>query len=281
MTAARRGTTAVTYGLLCLFVIVALGPLAIMVFDSLKTTSEIAENPAGLPAGPTLASFRYLLIAYPRQAFLRSIVNSLLVSSSATVLNLAFASLAAYAFAKLRFPGRGLLFGLLIATIILPIEITIPPLYILFARTRWLNTYRVQIIPFAASVFSLFMIRQYLMAVPDSLVEAARMEGASHFRIFASIIVQLSAPVLSVLAVLNFMGRFNDYFWPVVMIATSEFKPVMTVLPTIATDANSMFPPWEYLMAGCVVITIPILVVFFIFRGSFLKGASLGASIKE
>jgi ABC-type glycerol-3-phosphate transport system permease component len=281
MMAARRGTTAVTYLLLSLFVIVALGPLAIMVFDSLKTTTEIAANPAGPPGDPTLANFRYLLVAYPQRAFLRSIFNSVLVSCSATVLNLAFASLAAYAFAKLRFPGRGLLFGLLIATMILPIEITIPPLYILFAKTRWLNTYRVQIVPFAASVFSLFMIRQYLTALPDSLVEAARMEGASHFRIFASIIVQLCTPVLSVLAVLNFMGRFNDYFWPVVMIATSEFKPVMTVLPTIATDANSMFPPWEYLMAGCVIITVPILLVFFIFRGSFLKGASLGASIKE
>ena len=281
MTTARPQAVAATYFVLFLFVIIALWPLAIMAFDSLKTTTEMAENPAGLPRSPTFANFRYLLVSYPRGLFLRSIFNSLLVSCSATVLNLALASLAAYAFAKLRFPGRRLLYGLLIGTMILPIEITIPPLYILFAKVSWLNTYRVQIVPFAASVFSLFMIRQYLVAVPDSLVEAARMEGASHFRIYSSIIVPMCTSVLSVLAVLNFMGRFNDYFWPVVMVATSEFKPVMTVLPTIATDANSMFPPPEYLMAGCLIITVPILAVFFAFRGSFLKGASFGASIKE
>jgi len=266
---------------LVVFVALSLGPLLVMGFDALKTTTEMARNPAGIPREPTMVNLAYLVAKYPGGVFVRSVFNSILVSTGATVLSLFFASLAAYAFAKIPFRGRKVLFALLIATMILPVEITIPPLYILFARIHWLNSYKVQIIPFAASVFSLFMLRQYLMAVPDSLIEAARMEGASHGRIFATIIAPLCTPVLSVLAVLNFMGRFNDYFWPVIMVNTAEFKPVMTVLPTIATDANSMFPPSEYLMAGCALITLPVLIVFLAFRSSFMKGASLGVSVKE
>jgi len=269
------------YGVLVVFVALSLGPLLVMGFDALKTTTEMARNPAGIPREPTVVNLAYLVAKYPGGVFVRSVFNSILVSTGATLLSLFFASLAAYAFAKIPFRGRKILFALLIATMILPVEITIPPLYILFARIHWLNSYKVQIIPFAASVFSLFMLRQYLMAVPDSLIEAARMEGASHGRIFATIIAPLCTPVLSVLAVLNFMGRFNDYFWPVIMVNTAEFKPVMTVLPTIATDANSMFPPSEYLMAGCAVITLPVLIVFLAFRSSFMKGASLGVSVKE
>ena len=269
------------YGVLVVFVALSLGPLLVMGFDALKTTTEMARNPAGIPREPTMVNLAYLVAKYPGGVFVRSVFNSILVSTGATVLSLFFASLAAYAFAKIPFRGRKVLFALLIATMILPVEITIPPLYILFARIHWLNSYKVQIIPFAASVFSLFMLRQYLMAVPDSLIEAARMEGASHGRIFATIIAPLCTPVLSVLAVLNFMGRFNDYFWPVIMVNTAEFKPVMTVLPTIATDANSMFPPSEYLMAGCALITLPVLIVFLAFRSSFMKGASLGVSVKE
>jgi len=269
------------YGVLVVFVALSLGPLLVMGFDALKTTTEMARNPAGIPREPTVVNLAYLVAKYPGGVFVRSVFNSILVSTGATLLSLFFASLAAYAFAKIPFRGRKILFALLIATMILPVEITIPPLYILFARIHWLNSYKVQIIPFAASVFSLFMLRQYLMAVPDSLIEAARMEGASHGRIFATIIAPLCTPVLSVLAVLNFMGRFNDYFWPVIMVNTAEFKPVMTVLPTIATDANSMFPPSEYLMAGCAVITLPFLIVFLAFRSSFMKGASLGVSVKE
>ncbi|HUI72086.1 MAG TPA: carbohydrate ABC transporter permease [Spirochaetia bacterium] len=269
------------YGVLVVFVALSLGPLLVMGFDALKTTTEMARNPAGIPREPTMVNLAYLVAKYPGGVFVRSVFNSILVSTGATLLSLFFASLAAYAFAKIPFRGRKVLFALLIATMILPVEITIPPLYILFARIHWLNSYKVQIIPFAASVFSLFMLRQYLMAVPDSLIEAARMEGASHGRIFATIIAPLCTPVLSVLAVLNFMGRFNDYFWPVIMVNTAEFKPVMTVLPTIATDANSMFPPSEYLMAGCALITLPVLIVFLAFRSSFMKGASLGVSVKE
>jgi len=270
-----------TYGVLLVFAALSLGPLLVMGFDALKTTTEMARNPAGVPREPTLVNLEYLVAKYPGGTFVRSVSNSILVSSGATVLSLLFASLAAYAFAKIPFGGRKVLFTLLIATMILPVEITIPPLYIMFARIHWLNSYKVQIVPFAASVFSLFMLRQYLMAVPDSLIEAARMEGASHGRVFAMIVAPLCTPVLSVLAVLNFMGRFNDYFWPVIMVNTAEFKPVMTVLPTIATDANSMFPPSEYLMAGCAVITLPVLIVFLVFRRSFMRGASLGVSVKE
>jgi ABC-type glycerol-3-phosphate transport system permease component len=262
---------------------ISLYPLAIMIFGSLKTTPEMAANPAGMALNPTLRNFRYLLIDYTNGTFTRSFFNSLFISSVYTLLSVLISALAAYAFSKCRFRGRNLIFALLLGTMIFPAELTIPPLYILFSKIHWLDTYYVQIFPGLANVFTLFMIKQYMQSVPVSLIESARIDGARHVRIFFSIMVPVCMPIISVTVILNFLDKFNDYLFPAIMVNKPQFMPVMTVLPSITsvTDSTSFSPPYQYLMAGCSIITIPIIVAFILFRKSFIQGVSLGAGIKE
>jgi ABC-type glycerol-3-phosphate transport system permease component len=267
---------------LVIVIAISFYPLVLMAIDSFKSTEEISANAAGFAVRPTLENYRYLLVEYVNGIFVRGLVNSFFISVTYTALTLFVSALAAYAFSKCRFVGREVLFGILIGTMIFPYELTIPPLYIMFARIGWLNTYQVQILPGIANVFSLFMIRQFMNGVPDSLIESGRLEGASHLRVFSQIVAPVCTPVLTVVLILNFLSKFNDYLFPAIMVDKSEFKPIMTILPTITAinDSTSFAVPYSYLMAGCTVVTIPIVVIFLIFRKHVLDGVSMSIAVK-
>ena len=186
--------------------------------------------------------------------------------------------MAGFAFAKLRFRGREILFAALLGTLMVPSEVTLPPLYIMFARLQWLNSYQVQIIPTVASVFGLFMIRQYMFSIPDELLEASRLDGASRWQQFWQIVVPVSAPVLGAFAILHFISMWNSYLWPLIVATNPDVQPIMTLLPTIKDPLVGFFTPWGMVMAGCVLVTVPLVIVFLVFQDKFVSGVVVGAT---
>ncbi len=273
----RRSTGLLLHALLVVTAFFALYPIFIMVAGSFKTASELAMNASGLPSRPTLENYRKLL-GYNGGIIVRTYLNSIFVSTCYTFLTLLVASLAAFAFAKYRFRGRDLIFVCLLFTMMVPAELNMPPLYLLFSRLKWLNSYRVQILPGIANVFALFMLRQYMESIPDSLIDAARIDGAGHLRVYKDIIVPAAMPGISALGILVFLGKWNEYLFPKLMLDKVELMPIMLILPNL-NEANTTFtvPPWELLLTGCTIVTLPFVALFAIFQDRFMSSATLGA----
>ncbi len=261
------------YLVLVIIAFTSLYPLALMIINSFKSDNDVLLNPAGLPQPWTLASY-IQLIDFGQ---LLNFANSIFVSVVTTAIAVFVVGIAGYAFTKLRFPGRNVIFFVLLATLMVPGEITLPPLYLLFAQINWIDTYQVQIIPFIAPVFGLFMVRQYMIAIPDSLIEAARLDGANEWQIFWSIMVPVSTPILSAFAILHFLGMWNSYLWPQVMANTNAVAPLAVTLPTL-TDPVGLVPIYGTIMAGSILATVPLLLVFLRFQDKFINGVTFGAA---
>lgn len=257
----------------------SLMPLWVMLCDSLKTGSEIAVNSWAFPQSLTFRNY-VDLVSYNSGVMVRSFLNSLFVSVTYTVLTLLISALAAFAFAKYRFRGRNALFMLLVATMMIPGELTMPAIYLMFSKVKLLNTYSIQIFPGIANVFCLFMLKQYTESLPDSLIEAAKIDGAGHLYVFQKVILPLARPALGALAVLTFLGKWNDYLWPHILLTKPEVMPIMVILPTLNTSTSFYSIPWELILAGCTVITLPLIIVFLIFQDQFMSSVTLGA-VKE
>ncbi len=264
--------------ILAVVVILSFYPVVMMMINSFKSDSEILANPAGLPIEWTLASYS-AIFKYHGGLWL-NFLNSVFIAGSSTIIAVLLASMAAFAFAKYSFWGRDLIFALLLATMMVPGEITVPPLYIMFSKLGWLNTYQVQIVPTLTSVFGLFMIRQYMLSIPSALLEAARIDGASHWQLFWQIMVPTSAPVLGAFAILHFMGVWNSYLWPLVVATEERVQPIMVVLPNLRDPHIGFLPVWSTIMAGCMLATLPIVAVFIAFQDKFVSGVVVGA-VKE
>lgn len=259
--------------------VVTLIPLWIMLCDSLKLGSELAMNSWGLPKAPTLRNY-VDLVSYNSGVMVRTFANSLFVSVIYTVLTIVISCLAAFAFAKYRFKGRDLLFLILITTMMVPGELTMPAIFLMFSKVKMLNTYAIQIFPGIANTFCLFMLKQYIESLPDSLLEAARIDGAGHLYIFRKIVVPLVKPAIGALTILTFLGKWNDYLWPHTLLTKVEVMPIMVVLPTLNTSTSTYSIPWELVLAGCTVITLPLVIVFLIFQDQFMSSVTIGA-VKE
>lgn len=259
--------------------VVTLIPLWIMLCDSLKLGSELAMNSWGLPKAPTLRNY-VDLVSYNSGIMVRTFMNSLFVSVIYTVLTIVISCLAAFAFAKYRFKGRDLLFLILITTMMVPGELTMPAIFLMFSKVKMLNTYAIQIFPGIANTFCLFMLKQYIESLPDSLLEAARIDGAGHLYIFRKIVVPLVKPAIGALTILTFLGKWNDYLWPHTLLTKVEVMPIMVVLPTLNTSTSTYSIPWELVLAGCTVITLPLVIVFLIFQDQFMSSVTIGA-VKE
>ena len=205
--------------------------------------------------------------------FGRFYLNSLFVAASTVTLQILTASLAAFAFARLRFWGRETLFLLYLATLMIPFQVTMIPNYIVIARfLQWRDTYQALILPTAFSAFSTFLLRQYFKGIPLDLDEAARMDGASSWRIWAQIIMPLSGPVLATLAIFNFQASWNDFLWP--LIITS--KETMRTIPIgLASFQGQYQTEWHLLMAGAVIALLPVLVIYVIGQNWFVQGITL------
>jgi multiple sugar transport system permease protein len=263
------------YVLLGVTAVVTIAPLAWMVTASFMTTGQASTFPPSfIPRPPTLDQYVRL---FTRLNVSRYLMNSVLLSCGVTAISLVVNSMAGYAFAKYRFRGRAPLFKLLIASMIIPAQVTMLPLFLMLNRMGVINTYVGVIIPGIASIFGIFLIRQFAMSIPDSLVEAARMDGASDFRIYFSIILPLCRPILLTLAIFTFMGTWNDFLWPLIVMTDDS----MYTLPVaIAVLVGEHVQDTELMMAGSVITVLPVLLVFAAMQKHYIKGIMAGG-VKE
>jgi ABC-type glycerol-3-phosphate transport system permease component len=274
----HRLQTGAAYLVIAAVLFLSLYPLVMMVLNSFKSNNEVNINPGGLPQHWTFAGYQALATTNGNQFY--NFWNSTVITVSTVVVSVVVCGLAGYAFAKYRFWGSNVIFFALLATLMVPQQITLPPLYLMFSQINWIDTLQVQIVPFFASVFGLFLVRQFMQTIPDSLLDAARIDGAGDWALFWRIIVPVSAPVLSVLAILQFLFTWNNYLWPTVMANTPDVAPISFTLPTIRDPIVGFLPAYGTIMAGCVLATLPILIVFLLNQDRFMSGVVVG-SIKE
>ncbi|NOZ03784.1 MAG: carbohydrate ABC transporter permease [FCB group bacterium] len=210
---------------------------------------------------------------FSRLKLLRYLLNSVIVSVSVTIISLFVNSMAGYAFAKYRFPGRDRIFRLLLAAMVIPGQVTMLPLFLMLNRMGLINTYWGIIIPGMAGIFGIFLIRQYVFSIPDSLIEAARIDGAGDFRIYWSLILPLCKPILVTLAIFTFMGTWNDFLWPLIVMT----KDTMYTLPVaLANLMGEHAQDTELMMAGSVLTILPVMLVFLALQKYYIRGIMMG-----
>ena len=246
-----------------------------MVISSLKPPEELYTYPPRFYVlHPTVAPYAELFTLLPMA---RSLLNSVFVASTVTVSNMFLCSLAGYAFAKLRFPGRDAIFLALISAMMIPWQVFLIPGFVIVKHLGWLNTYWALIIPNLAMPFGIFMCRQYIMSIPDGLIEAARIDGYNEFGIYWRVILPLVTPALATLAIFTFLSQWNSFVWPLIVTQSSQ----MRTMPLIIAVLNGQFGAnFAMVMAGALVVTLPMLLVFLAFQRQFIKGVFL-TTIRE
>lgn len=247
------------------------GPFIWMISTSLKPSAEVFRFPPTLlSADPQPGNYARIFSTIP---FGQAIANSLIVATSVTVLQLIVCSMAAYAFACLRFRGREALFLIYLAALMVPSQVTLIPNFILVRNLGWIDTYQGLILPYAFSSFGTFLLRQYMKTIPTELIEAARIDGASHAQIYAGVVLPLSLPALGALAIFTFVAQWNNFLWP--LITTS--KPNMQVATVALASLQGQFnTDWPLLMTGSVLAIVPMLIVFALGNRSFISGITSG-----
>jgi multiple sugar transport system permease protein len=256
------------YALLIGGLALMVGPFLWMVLGSIKPETDFLQSPPTfLPSTATTDNYARLFqqLDFPRYFF-----NSSVIALIVTVGNLVFGPMLGYALAKLRWRGKGLIMGLVLATLMVPAGVTLIPNFILMSNLGFVNTYPGLILPFLAGPFGVFLMRQFMLGVPNELLEAARMDGAHEFRIFWSVVMPIATPVLATLGILTFLGNWNSFLYPLVMAQ----EPAMYTLPVaLATFATGQYQADHgMLMAGSVVLVVPVLIVFILFQRWITEG---------
>ncbi|GGG02489.1 carbohydrate ABC transporter permease [Paenibacillus abyssi] len=203
------------------------------------------------------------------------LINSFIVAACITVSNVFFATLAGYAFAKMRFKGRNILFAILLGSMMIPGQVTQVPLYILIVNIFELqNTYTALIMPSIVTVYNIFLVKQFMSSIPVEIIEAAKIEGCSQPKIFWHIILPLSKTVMAVLAILTFMAAWNDFFWPFLVTNTMDMQTIQVGLKNFRFANTTYFAP---MMAGATISAVPMFILFFSLQKYFLEGVTVGA----
>ncbi len=271
----RRLGMILLYLLLVLVAVVTLVPLVWMVSASFMPTGQASAFPP--PFMPRQVTLEHYIRLFTGMKLARYLFNSAFLSLSVTVISLVINSMAGYAFAKYRFRGRDPLFKALIASMVIPSQVTMLPLFLMLNKMGLINTYMGVIIPGMAGIFGIFLIRQFAISIPDSLIEAARMDGASDFRIYWSLILPLCKPILITLAIFTFMGTWNDFLWPLIVMTDDS----MYTLPVaIANLSLEHVQDTELMMAGAVMTVAPVLILFAAVQKYYISGIMAG-SLKE
>src|SRR6202049_3954097 len=244
--------------------IITASPLVWMISASLKEPGEIF-NSSLIPQHPTLDNFRYVFTQLP---FTRYILNTFFVAGTITVVALFFHSMAGYAFARLKFPGGGLIFLSIFATFLVSLPVIIVPLFILVRRLGMVNNYAGLIIPAIFNAFGIFLLRQFYLGIPGELQEAAIIDGASYWGIYWNIMLPLSRPILSALAVFFFLVNWNAFLWPLTITTNQDLWVVQVA---IASFQGQYSAAWNYIMAASVVVAMPALFLFFLFQRQLVE----------
>jgi len=246
-------------------------PYLWMLVTSIKPLSEIqAFPPSFIVKNPTLEPFKDLFRMVP---MVRYMFNSLFVAGSITLFNVFATSLAGYAFAKHKFWGRDKIFLIFLVSLMIPWQINIIPGFVIVKNLGWLNTYRGLIIPAMAwCAFGIFLTRQFIYSIPDDIIDAARIDGCSEFRIYVQVILPLIKPVLATLAIFTFLQQWNNFVWPLVIIHTSSMRTLPLGLAVLTGQFGANY---AMVMAGAVVATLPMLVVYLLFQKYIIKGIAM------
>ena len=266
----RRDTLAriMLYAVLAAGLLIVVGPFLWMALSSFKPEAEIrAVPPTWWPHAWTLDNYRQL---FDRLNFPKYFLNSLIVAVVVTLGNLLFCSLLGYALAKLDFPGRRALFIAVLGMLMVPGMVTFVPQFVLISNMGLANSYAGLILPFLAGPFGVFLMRQFLLTIPDDLLEAARVDGASEWRIFWRIVLPLCRPALATLAILTFLTSWNNFLWPLVVATTDDRYTLPVALALYSIGQNRIY--FGLLLAGAVAVVIPVLIVFLALQRHFMRG---------
>jgi cellobiose transport system permease protein len=262
------------------YVVLALGaalsvfPLYFMLVVATRTNDAIGTLPPVLTPGGNLGANVDRLLANEDAHFLRGLANSVIVSAVVTVSVVLFSSLAGFAFAKLRFRGRNALLLVIVATMAIPVQLGLIPLYILMIKLGWVGDLKAVVVPFLVSGFGVFMMRQYAaQAVSDELIEAARVDGCSTLRIYWNVVLPAVRPAAAVLALFTFMQTWNDFLWPYSVLTQEQ----PTVQLSLATLSTGYYSDYAQIFAGTALATLPLLAVFVLFGRQIIGGIMEGA----
>jgi len=268
----NRGGTIAIHVVLIVAAILTVLPLVWMVSASLMPTGQAITDPPHL--FPTQITFEHYRELFTRLNLGRSFFNTLLIALSVTVLSLFFNSMAGYAFAKLRFRGRERIFAVLLAALAIPVQVAMLPLFLMLKSMHMVNTYWGVIIPGMASIFGIFLVRQFMLTLPDELLDAARIDGAGEFRIYWSVIMPLARPILVTLAIFTFMGSWNDFMWPLIVLSDdSRYTLPVAMANLVGEHAQDV----ELMMASAVLTVLPVLVLFLALQRQYIAGLTVGS----
>jgi len=270
--ATPRAATWLVNGCLVLLAVLTLFPLLWMLSVSFMSTGASSTYPPPLlPAHFTLDRYREL---FNQQHMGRYFLNSVIVATCATLLALLFNALAGYAFAKLRFRGRESIYQLMLAGLLIPAQVTMIPLFGLLKMLGLVNSYAGVILPGVASIFGIFLVRQYALSIPDELLDAARIDGASEWRLFRSVVAPLLVPILVTVGIFVFLGTWNDFMWPLIVLTDRDMQTLPVALAGLSREHVQ---DNELMMAGAVVTLLPVLALFLGLQRFYLRGIMLGS----
>ncbi|MBE3599801.1 MAG: carbohydrate ABC transporter permease [Limnochordaceae bacterium] len=245
-------------------------PFVWMVLTALKSYSEIyVYPPRWLPAEPQWNNFA---VAWRMAPFARFYFNSIVVTSLITASQLVFGALSAYAFARLEFPGREAMFVVFLGTLMIPIQVTMLPLFLVVKWLGWVNTYPGLIVPFAANAFVIFFLRQFFLTIPKELEDAATIDGCSRLRFLAQFLVPLSRPAFVTAGLFTGLAAWNEYVWPLIVTTTTDMRTLPVGLRYFISQTKSDF---HYMMAASVIVIVPVILVFIALQRHFVEGVTM------
>ncbi len=267
-TSGRRQTTALPiYIALTIGAVLVMLPFFWMITTSFMTLPEtVTYPPHWFPQSPQPQNYP---TAWTKAAFPRYVVNTIFIATCTTFASLVTSSLAAYAFAQMNFFGKNVVFVALLATLMIPFEVTMIPDFLVIKKLGWYNTYMAQIIPWSASVFSVFLLRQFFSGLPKDLWEAAQLDGSTHVQYLLRVIVPLSTPALTTAGLFTFLGSWNSFVWPLIVTKEDTMRPIQVGLSYFIQEEGVQ---WHLLMAGATITILPVIVVFLFVQRQFIEG---------
>lgn len=263
----------VLYSLLIILSIFMILPFVWMLSTSFKLPQDIFGYPPKLiPGNPVLTNYTYI---FQEKNLIGILKNTIVIALASTLLSLFFTALGGYGFAKFEFRGKKILFAILLATMIIPGAVMMVPSFVIMRKLGWVDTFLPLIVPGAANAFGIFFFRQYISTINDELMDAARIDGASEFRIFRSIILPIIAPGMTSLGLIFFMGSWNNYLGPLMYLKSPEHHTITLAINALSGGAG--LTAWGEQMAMSVISLIPLLIIFLIFQRQFVEGITAGA----
>lgn len=267
--------SALLHVLLLMGAVTMVAPFLWMISSSLQTRSQLYQiPPQWIPSPPRWANYHEVWVTID---FARYFLNSCFISTVVTSFAVILSAMAGYAFAKFHFRGKEVAFAYILITLMIPYQVTLIPLFLIFRQLNLLDTYLALILPGLTSAFGIFMMRQFISGIPDDLIDSARIDGAGEGRIFWQVVLPNLKPAASALAIFIFVAIWNDFLWPLVAINQDELKPIQVGLASFVQQHSAS---WHLVMAGATCALLPVIVVFLIFQRQFVAGIAL-SGIKE